>query len=139
MSVSVYFSVDGDDVGKLIERGLLEDDELFLRDTSADIKSWLAQIEELIVMLKGRLIMSGGDMLLCRVNESCVEKIIEGLSEIQQTFSFTCSAATGRTLSEVYFALKLAKSKGKNHFVNLLDSNFQAVSKSKIVMIDEIV
>jgi hypothetical protein len=129
----VFFSVDGDDVGKLIERGLLDNDEQFLTETSEQIKQWLKKLELMITELGGTVVMSGGDMLLSSIENACIEKVLLKLSVVQQSFEFTCSAAIGRTMPEVYFALKLAKSKGKNHFVNLVDENFQPLSESKII------
>ena len=134
MPQKVFFSVDGDDVGKLIEKGLLENDELFLTQTSSQIKQWLLAIENIIIKYDGKVIMSGGDMLLSIINNDCIKSLLKDLSKVQTSFKFTCSAAVGRTMPEVYFALKLAKSKGKNHIVNLVDENFQPISDSKIVM-----
>ena len=133
MSNNVYFSVDGDDVGKLIERGLLENDELFLKETSMHIKQWLEKLTSIIVGVNGTVLMSGGDMLLAIISADCIEKVLSELSVLQKTFSFTCSAAVGRSMPEVYFALKLAKSKGKNHFIKLIDNNYQPISETKIV------
>jgi hypothetical protein len=134
MSDKVYFSVDGDDVGKLIERGLIENDEKFLIETSSHIKLWLEKIESIVRDSGGRVVMSGGDMLLSLIDTANVTSIVNALAEAQGSFEFTSSAAVGRTMPEVYFALKVAKSRGKNHFVNLIDENFQPVSESKIIL-----
>jgi hypothetical protein len=133
MSDKVFFSVDGDDVGKLIEKGLLEGDEQVLTSTSQKITQWLNELESVISDAGGTIVMSGGDMLLSSIDSTCIERVLSRLSILQQSFDFTCSAAIGRAMPEVYFALKLAKSKGKNHFVSLIGEDFRPLHESKII------
>lgn len=134
---NVYFSVDGDDVGKLIEKSLLENNEALIKSVSKDIEKWIYELTEIISKVNGTLVISGGDMILSLIEYSSINDVLRGISKLQKKHDFTCSAATGRTMSEVYFALKLAKSRGKNHFVNLLDKDFQPISESKIIQITE--
>lgn len=134
MSVdSVYFSVDGDDVGKLIEQSLLENNETFIKSISKNISNWICELTEIISKFNGTLVISGGDMILSLIDYSSIDEVLRELSELQKMYDFTCSAATGRTMAEAYFALKLAKARGKNYFVNLIDKDFQPISECKII------
>jgi GTP cyclohydrolase III len=133
--MKVYFSVDGDDIGQLIEKGFLNNDISYLISISLEIEKWLTNIKTIISGNGGTIFISGGDMLLALIDQERVDQIIESISFNQHKFSFTCSISTGRTLIESYVALKQAKSRGKNRIVNLLKDDLQPCYESIIIEI----
>lgn len=131
--MEVFFSVDGDDIGQLIEKGFLNNDISYLISISLKIEKWLINLKNIISENGGTIIISGGDMLLALIDQERVDQIIKSISFIQKNFPFTCSVSIGRTLIESYVALKQAKSRGKNRIVNLLQEDLQPCYESKIV------
>lgn len=112
-----YFAADGDDVGHYLEY-------LMLRNESAKIfefsklfhKAMLWLENELIESFEAEIIFTGGDNVLARIKKT--EHIINLIEKVRIEFQIkagsTLSIGLGSTPREAYFALKLAKTSGKN-------------------------
>lgn len=117
MTEKYYIAIDGDDVGRSIERLVLLNDGQGLSDFSAKYRSairWLTTV--LIDSLQGSALLSDGDSILIEVyTPSYSADNLEALSKkFVQLSGHTVSIGIGDTMRRAYLALKLAKLSGKN-------------------------
>ncbi len=119
----IYYGLDGDNTGKVLE-------ELFISSTSEDeFKKVSNSIVKAIDEIKKKItknsknnsiIFAAGDDLLFKANldENMLEDIHNMYCDI--TSGLTCSIGYGRSLQEVYLALKVAKTQpGKNSIIGI--------------------
>jgi len=117
----MYYGLDGDDTGKVLEELFFsaKDDNHF-RKISTSIKNAIAEIRKKVIEKAGikSIIFDAGDDLLFIGNFTMKE-----LESFQSTYNsstsgLTCSIGFGKSLQDVYLAMKLAKSKpGKNMII----------------------
>jgi hypothetical protein len=113
----IYLAIDGDDVGHRLEYLMLTNNSRELSEFSSLFQSamdWLK--EELVHDLQATVIFSGGDNLLAILHSDDVPA--EALRTLSVRFAekadCTLSIGLGQNPREAYFALKLAKTSGKN-------------------------
>ena len=122
-----YFSLDGDDTGKIFE-------VLFQKlPKEGELKAWSNKIQEAITQVvdcvkkhkEARIIFEAGDNLLfwgCFKHKE-LEQMQKIYHEVMQEKA-TCSIGFGHTLTEVNYALKLAKFReGKSAIVGVKWAN----------------
>lgn len=112
-----YLGLDGDSIGRHIERLLIEEELDELENFSKSVKASLKEIEKLVNQNNGKVIFSGGDSILFR-GEFDLEFAIKILKVFYQITGRTASIGFGNNTSEAYLGLKLAKSKGGNQVVD---------------------
>lgn len=118
-----YFGLDGDNTGSLLEELFLSSsDEVAFKKLSNSITQAIDEMKKYIRdnFSKNAVIFATGDGMLFK--GSFDEKALQDLRQIYQkiTSGLTCSIGYGKSLQEVYLALKLAKAEpGKNHMVGL--------------------
>jgi GTP cyclohydrolase III len=113
----LYIAVDGDDVGHHLEYLMLTNDPDALARFAADYKQtmdWLVQA--IAETFDASVVFGGGDSLLVSLDKGRFSS--EELEKIRASFANrvgqTLSIGIGHTSREAYFALKLAKTSGKN-------------------------
>lgn len=131
-----YFGVDGDNTGVILEqlfRAEGSHDDLFRRMSEVVASAIDTIVQTITSQSKEALIIfAAGDDILFKshYNSQLLQKIQEQYKAITSTLTSdleslgvpnpTCSIGYGRSLREVYLALKLAKSKlGKNSIVGI--------------------
>lgn len=127
MSVKYYIAIDGDDVGRSIERLVLLNDGQGLSDFSAKYRCairWLTSV--LIDSLQGTALLSDGDSILIEVHTPSysADRLAALSKEFVQLSGHTVSIGIGDTMRRAYLALKLAKLSGKNqirHYKELIE------------------
>ena len=110
----MYYGLDGDDTGKLLEELFFsaKDDNHFTK-ISNSIKKAISEIRNKIKDKSGdkAIIFEAGDDLLFTGNFALNElESFQGIYN-SSTSGLTCSIGYGKSLQEVYLAMKLAKSK----------------------------
>lgn len=112
----LYLAIDGDDVGHRLEYFMLVNDRESLADFSALFESamnWLK--DKLINDFGATIIFAGGDNLLASMQSGNQSDALENLrTEFAKRAHSTLSIGLGESIREAYFALKLAKTSGKN-------------------------
>lgn len=108
-----YIGLDGDSIGKHIERILIEEDVDELEEFSLSVKNALSEIEKVVNQKKGKVIFSGGDSILFR-GDFDIEFTENILDIFHKKTGKTASIGLGESTSEAYLGLKIAKSKGGN-------------------------
>lgn len=114
---SIYVAIDGDNVGSYLEYLMLTDNMDSLIYFSSTYNSAMVNlIENLTKAFGGFVIFEGGDNLLISIEQSVFS--VEQLEQIRISFAElsgkTLSIGLGSNAREAYFALKLAKTSGKN-------------------------
>lgn len=119
-----YYGLDGDDTGKLLEDMFVSaGEERKFRRISKSISTAITNISKKVKAKekkKEAIIFEAGDDLLFKGKFSFQE--IEDFQKVykNETAGLTCSIGYGKSMHEVYLALKLAKSQpGKNSIVGI--------------------
>ena len=112
----VYVSVDGDNIGDILEKHLINNNLDSAKKLSQSILEWIDNLSKFITdELNGEILIKGGDSLLCTIEEDKLNLFIKKIKEIQKNYPFTCSVGVGKSCRESFLALKIAKAKGRNH------------------------
>jgi hypothetical protein len=130
--MTIYLSIDGDDIGSKIARSYLENDEINLSKTIQHLSVILNQISEHMRCMGLEVIFCAADGILCKgqtVNYHDLAHYIKHIGEPH----FTFSVGIGTDVQSSFFALKYAKAIGKNRIV-VCDEN----SKFKVVDVPSI-
>lgn len=121
----VYAYIDGDNIGLLIEKSFMDNNEKELQKINSNVKSIVNEITEYLIEIDVEIIFSGADGIICKsknINKaSLVEKI--------RTFSdkITFSIGFGNSLKDAYMALRYAKSNNKNVAFQLVRNKFRKI------------
>lgn len=107
-----YISIDGNNIGKKLERYILKNDSVGLKAFSKDIKQEIYRLEDIILNKHGIIIMSGGDNIIAKIKKKDVLYIAKYLkkynSKKEKLFEFSFSV--GKDIISTYIGLKYAKS-----------------------------
>ncbi len=111
----MYLAVDGDDVGHRLEYLMLLNEREAITKFSKTFQSAMVWLENKLVHDFGAtIIFSGGDNLLACLNALPAEAIEVLRTEFAERANSTLSVGLGENTRQAYFALKLAKTSGKN-------------------------
>lgn len=117
-----YAYIDGDNVGLIIEKCFLENDEKGLNYINSYIIDTIKKIEQYLLQSKLDIIFSGADGIICKGEVLDHIDLLKFIREISKDVTF--SIGIGSTLKESYVALRYAKSNYKNNSVEFKDNNF---------------
>jgi hypothetical protein len=126
MTERYYIAVDGDDVGRSIERLVLTNDCQGLSAFAAKYRSavhWLTSV--LIDSFQGNALLSDGDSVLIEAHAPAfsAHRLTALSEEFAKLSGHTLSIGIGDTMREAYLALKLAKLSGKNQVRSYTELN----------------
>ena len=120
----MYIAIDGDDIGSKLEKFILENDETKISFFSVLVNTCLENIKEFFTENNLRIILNGGDSLLC---EGKID-VDEFRSFLKNESNEVCfSVGFGGSIRESYLALKYAKSFGKDCMVIFNNQQFEIV------------
>lgn len=108
----MYAYIDGDDIGLRIENSFMNNDEIRLKEINDRVKDI---VEKITIYLKENnysIIFSGADGIICKHKDVNVKQILEFIRSNSKEISF--SIGVGNSLSDSFFALRYAKSSGKD-------------------------
>lgn len=117
----MYIALDGDDVGRHIEKYLIENKERDVAELSEQITKTVQEITVYLQRIGFEIIFSAGDSILCKGKSIDIRKLSYYLASKNKICTF--SVGIGNTLEKTYVALKYAKSDGKNTIVNYNENN----------------
>lgn len=117
----LYIAIDGDDVGRRLEHSMLINDQDNLIDFSKRFNESMTWLESnLEQVFQAQIIFNGGDNLLAKLHQKDFD--LDKLTSITKNFlsrsTSTLSIGIGANMRQAYFALKLAKTSGKNRICN---------------------
>lgn len=108
MNESVFVSIDGNNIGKRLERYILSERFDDLKSFSDRVSSAVSELSRFVVGLGGTVFMSGGDNLLATVpaNERhFLKRFFDGVQSRDVSFAM----GIGRNARASFLALKYAK------------------------------
>jgi len=117
----MWISIDGDKIGKTVEKYLLEGNLETLSFYSRKVKDIVGQIEEILIMNQAIIIVSAGDEIISHSVDEHLD--IHGIIKKSISDDITFSCGIGTTCQLSFLALKYAKSIGGNHMVTALMVN----------------
>jgi hypothetical protein len=117
----IYMGLDGDDVGRNLERYFIENDEFHLSELSNKISKSINSLTEFLRTLGYDIIFVAGDNILCKGENIDIEALLNYLGSFNGPCTF--SGGIGKTIEQTYLALKYAKSVGKNSLVRCDGNN----------------
>lgn len=117
----LYIAIDGDDVGRRLEHSMLINDQNNLIDFSNRFNESMTWLERILEQtFQAQIIFNGGDNLLAKLQQNDFD--LGKLTIIAKSFlaksTSTLSIGIGTNMRQAYFALKLAKTSGKNRICN---------------------
>ena len=104
-----FVAIDGNEIGKIIEKYILCEDLKRLSKFSRCMNECITTIDLFIKKNDGKVIMSGGDNILACVSEQNINFIKEHIKKYNDEFEFKFAMGAGTSLVEAYLALKYAK------------------------------
>jgi GTP cyclohydrolase III len=122
-----YLAIDGDDVGRQLEYLILMNKREAVFEFSNTFKNAMNWLEaRLVASFEAEIVFTGGDNLLaCFSADKMTSKDFEEIREqFAKKSASTLSIGIGKSPRQAYFALKLAKTSGKDcvrHFQELTD------------------
>lgn len=114
--MQVFLYVDGDGIGHRLEGYVADNDLEGAADLSRRIAVALNDMERVLVASGARIVFCGGDNLLAMVelDEFLFRRL---LHQFKDSVGCSASAGVGRTATEAYLSLTVAKSMGGGHTV----------------------
>lgn len=123
----MYISIDGDGVGKVIEKYILLERIPELSKISGKIRGYTDTIVEKIIENEGEIIMQGGDNILAQITDQAIDKIMETIDEINKEQIIQFSVGISKSVLGAYMALKYAKSLECNRKIEFKDAQFYKI------------
>lgn len=110
----IYFTLDGDDVGRLITSCYLRNDANELLNLSGSLQESTHRVSELLKKQGFTIIFCAADGIAAYVDQEIDLQEIYSELKSYAPAGITFSAGAGASLREAYIALISAKSSGKN-------------------------
>lgn len=111
-----YLSIDGDDIGNKIARCYIENNETGLVKIIQELSSILTEICEYLKRAGFEVVFCAADGIVCKGPMLDLDTFGGYIRTVGQP-NFTFSVGAGSSLQASFFALKYAKSIGKNIIV----------------------
>jgi len=118
----MYLIIDGDDVGRELERYVLTQDLSGLQIFTELVTTLLNGIGTEAESLGGKVVWKAGDSLILEFNNSNIKKITSLVKKLKEKVAF--SMGSGNELRDAWVALKFAKAH-KPSSVNFMDGKFE--------------
>lgn len=109
----MYISIDGNNIGKTLEKYILSEDIAGLEKFSKSLNDTINYFTDLINCQGGTIIVSGGDNILASFSDDSYKKIIAKVLR-PDTVNVCFSVGIGKTAIHSYLALKYAKAMNHN-------------------------
>lgn len=108
-----YLAIDGDNIGLLLEKSLLSNNEIEIRAISEKIKKEIDRIAQHLSERGYKMLICAGDNILCKAKAIDPHHIVSLL----ESSSIPFSAGIGSSLRSVFLSLRYAKATGKGKLV----------------------
>ena len=115
MNNILYVSIDGNNIGRELERLMLGERLEELKVFSETMLLIISKIAQHVEKLGGEVIMAGGDNVLARMSESDANELSKWVSKMR-TDKISFSVGIGDNVKMAYLALKYAKVNGIDSF-----------------------
>jgi len=120
-----YGYIDGDNIGLVIERSFMENNEANLTNINKAISDLIEIISHYLKIHHQQIIFAGADGLIYKGSNLDLHELLTMIRKQHESITF--SIGIGDTLRESYIALRYAKSIGKNACVIIDGDSFETV------------
>ena len=125
MNNVTYISIDGNNIGKVLEKYILCNHLEALKAFSGDLSQKIDKIRRLILCNDGTVFLAGGDNVLASVNSAIIPTIIAEVYAIESE-DIRFSIGIGESAVSAYLALKYAKATSGTGPVCYMDGLFKS-------------
>ena len=115
MNDILYVSIDGNNIGRELERLMLGERLEELKIFSETMLQTISKIVRHVEEIGGEVIMAGGDNVLARMSESNANELSRWVAKLK-TDKISFSVGIGNNVKMAYLALKYAKVNGIDSF-----------------------
>lgn len=105
----LYLSIDGNNVGKMLEKYIFLNDFCRLNHFSQKISQKIDAIVECVENNSGEILLAGGDNVLAKLHNENIDSVMEKIYQLQEN-DLRFAIGLGKTATDAYLALKYAKS-----------------------------
>ena len=116
MQNRLYVAIDGNEIGKIIDKYILSEELEKLGCFSRMMNKCVADIESFILDNHGLLIMAGGDNIFAELPEAEINSLKDYVAKKNKTMEFDFSVGFSTSPLGAYLALKYAKA---NHLFSV--------------------
>lgn len=109
MSNVIYLAVDGNNIGKMLEKYILLNDFCELSSFSQKISNKVKLLVQIVKNHSGEVLLAGGDNVLAKIDAENVNSILEKINQLQEN-DLQFAVGLGETAINAYLALKYSKS-----------------------------
>lgn len=120
----MYAYIDGDDIGLRIENSFMNNDETRLGGVNDEVKRIVKKITTFLEEKNYKIIFSGADGIICKNENIDAKEILQFIRNNSKEISF--SIGGGNSLRDSFFALRYAKSSGKD-IAAIFDNGFKVL------------
>lgn len=113
----MFVSIDGNNIGKELEKYILNNDLEKLENFSSEILNNIGLFKSIIEKYSGKIYMIGGDNLLAYYEENVEESILNEIEEKKKCMKYEYAMGIGNTPVLAYLALKKSKENLQNEIV----------------------
>ena len=125
----MIISIDGNSIGKKLEKYILAEKLDELADFSKSISDYLILLKGIIEGHAGKVFMCGGDNILASIDDEKSDAIINEIIKIKPPWDSTFSIGCGNTASLAFLAMARRKSCLETH----VSVTFCKIENMKIV------
>lgn len=105
----MIISIDGNGIGKILERYILQNKLEDLHNFSESIKQYIKKVECIILDNNGVIYMSGGDNIIADIPEKNINIILKLILNINLPDNITFAISLGKNTTLSYLALEKIK------------------------------
>jgi GTP cyclohydrolase III len=109
MTNEFFIAIDANEIGKKIEKYILNEQLEELEKFSNQMLNSIYDIKEFIHTHNGKVIMAGGDNILAKISIDDVPSILDYVSNLNTNYDYKFSTGIGVGSAGAYVALKYAK------------------------------
>lgn len=106
----MYISIDGDNIGKQLEKFILIENLKGLNEFCSKITENITYLKDFILKNNGEVYLIGGDNIFASIPSQNIEIMIEEIKKLNLRLEIKFSTGYSENVKETYLALKYAKS-----------------------------
>ena len=125
MNNVTYISIDGNNIGKVLEKYILCNHLEALKAFSGDLSQKIDKIRQLILCKNGTVFLAGGDNILASVDSAIIPTVISIVYAFESE-DIKFSIGMGESAVSAYLALKYAKATGGTGPICYMDGLFKS-------------
>lgn len=116
----MIISIDGNGIGKILERYILQNKLDDLHNFSESIKQYIKKVESVILDNNGIIYMSGGDNIIADIPDENINIILKLILDINLPNNITFAISLGKNTILSYLALEKIKNNLSQYYDTIM-------------------